>query len=371
MVSRSMLKESLGWSGCCGSWVLFALAGGCTATVTTSPGGGTPSSCSIDSAVGCGANASGYSCVGGATPEQSSGSLACSGGTPGAVGEQLYCCVDVAFAPNTCGPDASVTGCVAPSIGFSCTSDNRPEQSDTSLVCSSAAPGPAGSTLYCCNTPRTGAAACAADATVSCTTAGATGYTCPSGVTPPPALNCGGGAPEPGGAVGYCCGTATTSATCAADATVSCATAGATGYSCPSGVAPPTPLSCGSGVPESGGAVGYCCATTGAAPSSTCGQNGAIACAAGFAGYSCMGADKPWEAMPALICEPAAAIGSGGYCCVTSANTCAQAPGILDCPAGWYGVACSGSDAAMAANSSLLCASDPNGGAMEFCCTNR
>lgn len=123
-------------------------------------------------------------------------------------------------------------------------------------------------------------------------------------------------------------------------------------------------------MPESGGAVGYCCATTGTAQS-TCGQNGAIACANGFAGYSCTGADTPWEATPALVCVPAAAIGAGGYCCVTSANTCAQAPAILDCPAGWYGVACSGSDTAMAANSSLLCASDPNGGAMEFCCTNK
>jgi hypothetical protein len=166
--------------------------------------------------------------------------------------------------------------------------------------------------------------------------------------------------------VGYCCTAATTPAACGVDANVTCA-AGATGYTCPNGVTPAAPLSCGAGVAESGGAVGYCC-TTGTT-SSTCTQSGALGCASGFAGYSCAGQDTPWQAVSTLLCEPAGM--AGGYCCVTSANSCVQAPAINDCPAPYYGVACMGADTAQMASPALLCASDPSGTAMQFCCAKR
>jgi hypothetical protein len=298
----------LGQSIYCGSLLLFATAAGCTATAST--GGST---CSIDSAVaGCTANASGYSCTGSRTPEQSNGALSCSTGTAGAAGATLYCCIDVVFTANNCGPDATVTGCVAPSIGFSCTSGNRPEQSDSSLRCSSSTRGSAGSKLYCCDTAGTEPAACARDANVACT-------------------------------------------------------AGATGYTCPSGAPAPASLDCGAGVAESDGATGYCC-TAGTTGSSTCGPNSAIACVSGATGYSCTGTDAPWQASSSLVCEPAAATGATGYCCVTSGNSCVQAPAAMDCPFASTGVACLGADTAMGANSSLLCAADQGGGAGEFCC---
>jgi hypothetical protein len=357
----------------CVSFVWLVGASACTATVTT---GGAGAQCSIDGAVaGCAANASGYSCSGGQTPEQTNASLLCSTGTTGTGGATLYCCVTGAFTSNTCGADASVRGCIDSSIGFSCTSDNRPEQTDSSLVCSTGTPDPSGATLYCCNTTGsapTTTAACAADPNVVCMTAGSTGYSCPTGLPPLAPLTCGAGVTESGGnAMGFCCTTTTTTVpTCAQDANVACTTAGTVGYTCSGGATPLAPLTCGAGVPESGGATGYCC-SSGTGVSSTCGPNGTVSCTSGFTGYSCTGPDTPWQAMSSLLCEPSATLGSGGYCCVISANSCVQAPSIIDCPSGYYGVTCGGADTAMAANSSLLCASDPNGGASQFCCTGK
>ncbi len=355
-----------------GSLLVSVGAAGCTTTVsagTGTAGTGTGPSCSLESSAGCGAGASGYACRGGATPEQSRSGLSCSAGRVSASGATLYCCVDVAFMANTCGPDAAVTGCAQPSIGFSCTSSNRPEQTDPSLLCSTeAVPGPSGSTLYCCSTAGAAAAACAPDASVACTTAGATGYTCTGGGTPPAPLACGAGVPEGGDAIGYCCASASTTAACAPDTSVICTTAGATGYTCTGGATPSAPLNCGAGAPEGGNATGYCC-TTSTTPSSTCAPSGSVSCSAGFDGYSCSGQDTPWQAVPSLLCQPSG--GTGGYCCVSSANSCVEAPAITDCPPPYYGVRCSGADMASTANAALLCAADPNGGLMDFCCSAR
>jgi hypothetical protein len=99
---------------------------------------------------GCPANADGFSCTGGDTPEQSNSSLYCSDGVQGNAGSLLYCCVTFSVQQITCAPDPTVQGCISSSIGFSCTGGDTPEQGDPSLVCSQGVPGNAGSLLYCC-----------------------------------------------------------------------------------------------------------------------------------------------------------------------------------------------------------------------------
>jgi hypothetical protein len=347
-----------------GAFLLFASVVGCTVTAGTTASG----TCSLDSTVsGCQSGA-GYSCSGNETPNEANASLSCSSGILGNGGLVLYCCVNAEFTANTCAEDLSVSGCITPSIGFSCVGSAPPQQFDASLTCSTAVGGVGGATLYCCDTA--GAApittACVADGNVPCGTAGPMGYTCPSGAAPDPSLNCSTGTMESNGETAYCCGApVTTVGTCAADTTVSCQTAGATGYSCPSGAAPDASLACIAGAPATGGGMTYCCSPP-TTITSTCAPNTAVTCVMGVTGYSCTGTDTPWQDTSTLICETTAVSGATGYCCVNSANTCIQATTITDCVAGAFGVACTGTDNPMAASTSLLCGPDP--GAMGFCC---
>lgn len=132
------------WSGSTSFFLSVAVAG---CTVSSGPPAYT---CDPDPTVqGCPANADGFSCTGGDTPEQSDSSLYCSDGVPGNAGSRLYCCVTFSVHV-TCAPDPTVQGCIPSSIGFSCTGGDTPDQGDPSLVCSQGVPGNAGSLLYCC-----------------------------------------------------------------------------------------------------------------------------------------------------------------------------------------------------------------------------
>ncbi len=114
--------------------------------------GSTASSCAPDTTVaGCTGGSSGYSCTSTDTPTQSNALLDCSTPTPGADGSLLYCCIDFSSTTGSCAADSSVAGCAGNSFGFSCTSTDTPDQTQTSLVCSTATQGPNGELLYCCS----------------------------------------------------------------------------------------------------------------------------------------------------------------------------------------------------------------------------
>jgi hypothetical protein len=127
----------------------FALAiTGCS--VSASAGPDTGSSCAEDSTVtGCSGGSMGFSCTGNDTPDDSDPSLTCSVGIEGNAGSTLYCCI-TGFTSSTCAVDPTVTGCDAPSIGFSCAGTDTPTDADPSLNCSVGIPGNANSTLFCC-----------------------------------------------------------------------------------------------------------------------------------------------------------------------------------------------------------------------------
>ncbi len=113
---------------------------------------GTTSSCAADaSVVGCTGGSSGFSCTSADTPSQGNPALACSSPTPGEAGSLLYCCIGLTGSTGSCAPDSSVVGCTGNSFGFSCTSTDTPDQTQTSLVCSTATSGPDNDLLYCCS----------------------------------------------------------------------------------------------------------------------------------------------------------------------------------------------------------------------------
>jgi hypothetical protein len=132
---------------------LFLLVVGAGCSVTASPDAPAPgSTCEPDDAVTmkC-TGGNGYSCTGSDTPDQTDPTLICS------VGEALsgnetgltgYCCVTAFASTVTCAPDPTVTGCVSPSIGFSCTGSDTPDDGDMTLICSCGVG--TGPTLYCC-----------------------------------------------------------------------------------------------------------------------------------------------------------------------------------------------------------------------------
>jgi len=127
-------------------FLLLVGAAGCSASVTPPPPSG--SSCAPDDTVPC-AGGSGYSCTGGDTPDEADSTLLCSDGVDGPDGTQ-YCCASFGTATTTCQQDPTVDSCEPPSIGFSCTGTDSPDEADSSLTCSTGVPGNAGSTLYCC-----------------------------------------------------------------------------------------------------------------------------------------------------------------------------------------------------------------------------
>jgi hypothetical protein len=110
----------------------------------------TTPTCIADLSVMCNMPATGYSCVGSATPMQSDTTLTCGQGMLEADKMTLaYCCTAMAPA-SPCMPDPSVTGCPGVATGYTCMGNANPMTS--SLLCGNAMPGANGTTSYCCTT---------------------------------------------------------------------------------------------------------------------------------------------------------------------------------------------------------------------------
>jgi hypothetical protein len=73
----------------------------------------------------------------------------CSNGAPQSDGSTEYCCIPYAQTYSLCAPNHALSGCDAPSVGFSCTGETAPNEADSALTC---ATGPAsdGAATYCC-----------------------------------------------------------------------------------------------------------------------------------------------------------------------------------------------------------------------------
>jgi hypothetical protein len=117
------------------------------------PPAGPPSSCSLVASVsGCAAGALSYSCASG-RPDDGDTSIVCNGGSPGIGGDAgttLYCCAPYEQWATECTPSSSVPGCGAQSLGLSCAGGTSPDEADTSLVCSSSVASAGGARDYCC-----------------------------------------------------------------------------------------------------------------------------------------------------------------------------------------------------------------------------
>ena len=304
----------------------------CTASATVNGSGApappdtVPATCSQDqSVVGCVGASVGYSCSGTDSPDQDDTALSCSMGTA-SNGATLYCCVDTTSVAAGCTADSSVVGCTGASIGFSCTGTAQPGQGDSSLVCSGGTPS-GSATLFCCASYAPSSGTCAEDATVQGCVGPSIGFSCSGSDTPEsvnPSLNCGGGVPG-GAGMAYCCTTGgstgpATTASCVVDMSVVC-TAPAAGYSCSGGLAPTqsdATLSCGQGTTEADGTtLAYCCSA--AAPAAACAADPTVTgCPGDSTGYTCTGGANPMTST--LLCGTGMTGPNGAmsFCCTTS-----------------------------------------------------
>jgi hypothetical protein len=265
---------------------------------------------------------------------------------------------------NTATCDLNIAVVCIQGTGYSC-------QPGASLAgspnCSAGIAEANGDTAYCCTTGSTGT--CVVSSTVTCMSGAA--YDCTGTASPATAsLTCSAGVAQSDGTVGFCCASASATAVCNADSAIDCSSGG-TGYDCTGGIAPdPSKLTCGMGETQPDGSMGFCCSPATMTPS-TCTADASVSCVTtGSAGYSCAGTDTPYETTSTLICETAGTTGGTSYCCLTSANSCVQAPAITDCPSGAIGVSCTGTDmpAASGASNALICNPDPGGAPGGFCC---
>jgi hypothetical protein len=356
---------------------LVVAATGCSVTVTPPATGPT---CSPDSTVtGCTGGASGFSCTGADTPDQSNASLICSDGVASG-GDIVYCCVEFASTvTTTCAADSTVSGCTGASIGFSCTGTDTPEQADSSLNCSAGVAGNAGSTLFCC-LPTSGATTCAADSTVAGCVGGALGYSCTGTDTPDQtnsALYCSNGVAGNAGSTLFCCVTFATTTSCAADGNVQGCAAGSIGFSCSGGDTPEIgdpSLTCSVGVAGSGATAGdtiYCCATATTASADTCAADATVQCANGAAGYACKGAAVP-DTTSLFCSEPTLTATGANFCCLQSGTgvlTCSQDQAVV-CPTpGSYGFSCDSTTTPAMEHAGLTCSAGvASGRTTQYCC---
>jgi hypothetical protein len=120
---------------------------------TTSAGGG-GGACTADPTLACDPGTDGWTCTSGtAVPAANGVDYICSVPQKDSAGNDTYCCATTTFAPGTCTADPTVAGCAFPSLGFSCAGTDTPDQTDSSLVCSTGTADPAtGDTLFCCCT---------------------------------------------------------------------------------------------------------------------------------------------------------------------------------------------------------------------------
>jgi hypothetical protein len=238
--------------------------------------GGTPAptvddfpGCAADSSLACAGASIGISCPSGTNPN--SASYACSSPIINPDGTVGYCCI---WFPSGggCAPDPSVTGCLFPSYGFSCSvPGDTPDTFDCTLNCSV----DNGSGTFCC---------------------------VDNGV-----CGAGNGGSSSGGS------------TCVADLSLSC-DPGTDGVDCPAGRNPEMDLPgylCSNPSPQSDGTDGYCCAT--GFSGSTCMQNSSVpGCVYPTIGFSCTGSDTPDMADPSLTCSAPVTDPTTGdpmYCC--------------------------------------------------------
>lgn len=120
-------------------------------TGSGSSSGSTGSGCAPDSTLACDAGSDGVTCASSAdNPEADFPGYICSAPSPQSDGSIGYCCA-TGFTGSTCAQDDSVAGCAYPSVGFSCTGSDTPDQADSSLICSDPTIDPnTGDSLYCC-----------------------------------------------------------------------------------------------------------------------------------------------------------------------------------------------------------------------------
>jgi hypothetical protein len=165
------------------------------------------SACTIDNTAGCTDGSTGYSCAGAQSPADSDPTQACGAGVSDNNGNSLYCCVRTAAA-SSCAPDASVAGCSGGSYGFSCTSTDTPTDGNPALTCSDPTSGPDGASLYCCVGFTQGTSSCTPDSSVVGCTGSSFGFSCTSTDTPDQtqtSLTCSTPAPGPDNEMLYCC----------------------------------------------------------------------------------------------------------------------------------------------------------------------
>jgi hypothetical protein len=167
---------------------------------------GAAGACAVADQAGCAGASTGYSCTNGVLPASTNPTLSCGGGVAGPDGDALYCCVQA--APSSCMLDTSVAGCTGGSSGYSCTLADTPAQGDPTLDCSDPTPGPQGSHLYCCIAFSNATGSCAADPSVAGCAANSFGFSCTGADTPDQTLSslvCSTATQGPNGELLYCC----------------------------------------------------------------------------------------------------------------------------------------------------------------------
>jgi hypothetical protein len=113
----------------------------------TSSGGG---SCTSDPTLQCDPGTDGVQCLAGGNPDANFPGYVCSDPTAQPDGTDAFCCA-TGFNGSTCGHDESVQGCPYPSVGFSCSGSDTPDQADANLICSTPTQDPnTNDQLFCC-----------------------------------------------------------------------------------------------------------------------------------------------------------------------------------------------------------------------------
>jgi hypothetical protein len=227
-------------------------------------------------------------------------------------------------------------------IGYSCSSNARPDQSPSSsegvpsgLVCAAKGANGAGNQTFCCSPNST---PCAYDPVLSCDV-GTDGYECLGADRPEalnPAIQCGNGVQD-GNYIDYCCSGEKQPAGCVQVDTLGCSER-LTGFSCPGTALPkaeqlgasesradyyrplcPTPT-VASNVTRNN----YCCFMPALPPvGASCVQDTAVpGCAPGRFGFACYGPDTPAQDYSTMNCPAAPSTGHSDegypatlYCC--------------------------------------------------------
>ena len=217
--------------------------------------------------------------------------------------------------PTSCTMNASVSGCSGGSLGYTC-DGGRPDEKDTSLVCSDGMPSAAGATIYCCAPYGQYYSDCAVDASIPGCVGDAFGFRCAALTSPSEAdqfLACNTGK-KSGDDMLYCCNSVTLPPTCAADAAVEGCAGVAIGYSCVGTDSPnKTNASLACSVPKraASGATESCCLPFPIAAG--CDEDDAVTgCGPGSYGFSCTGDVTPDKLNETLRCHGA---GAGQFCC--------------------------------------------------------